>query len=443
MQNYLKILSEKVFNALLVNEEVSLALHSEDSDFIRFNQSKVRQNTSVHQHELLFQYQCNQRTYKASFNLTMNPELDLRHLLDLLQQVRIQLPLIDENPKYTAMQNHGVSEVYKKSDRPATTDVIAKISGEFADADLAGLYCAGPIRQASINSKGQFHYFENDQFFFDYSIYDGPRAAKGYYSENKWSDSDLCSQASQVKNTLSLLKKPIVKLKPGAYRTYLAPMAVAEIVQIFNWRALSRSSYEQGFTPLKKLNLKEQLFSPLFSLIENNDLGLNSHFNSVGEISPKWLPLIENGELKNFLINSATAKEYGLQSNNADAGQWNNEAMRSSEVRAGTLAETEVLKQLGTGLFLTNLHYINWSDPQAARITGMTRFACFWVENGEIVGPIQDLRFDDTLYNLFGAELLNLTSSRSTFISTATYAKRSLGGMQLPGMLLNKMNFTL
>ena len=432
-----------VFNDLKGDEEMSFGLHSEESDFIRFNQSKVRQNTSVNQHELQLQYQTQNRTYKATSNLSMDLKQDSQNLLALVQRLRRELPLIDESPKYTKMENHGVSEVYKKSGRPDSKTAVAKISEEFADADLAGLYCAGPLRTASLNSKGQFHYFENDQFFFDYSIYDGPRAAKGYYSDDTWNDKAFSVQAAAIKNTISLLKKPLVKVSPGAHRTYLSPMAVAEIVQIFNWRALSRSAYEQGFTPLKKLFLKEQLFSPKFSLIENNDLGFNSHFNTLGEISPKNLPLIENGELKNFLINSATAKEYKLESNFADAGMWNNEAMRSTEVRAGTLKEENVLKQLGTGLFLTNLHYINWSDPQTARITGMTRFACFWVENGEIVGPIQDLRFDDTLYNLFGAELVDLTSTCSSFISTATYMKRSLGGMKLPGALLNKMNFTL
>ena len=147
--------------------------------------------------------------------------------------------------------------------------------------------------------------------------------------------------------------------------------------------------------------------------------------------------------MKNFLINSATAKEYKLVSNNADSGMWHTEAMRSIEVRAGTLVDSQILKEIGTGLYLTNLHYINWSDPQAARLTGMTRFACFWVENGEIVGPIQDLRFDDSLYNIFGTELSGLTQDRSCFTNTATYQKRRLGGMLIPGVLLNKMNFTL
>jgi predicted Zn-dependent protease len=440
MKNYLKLLSDNLFNELQANEELSVGLHSEESEFIRFNHSKVRQNTSVYQHELTLQFQANHKTYKSNSTLSLNLTQDTNELTERLKQIRLDLEKIDENPKYKALENNGISDVVKKSQRPSTADVIKKINSQYSDSDLAGFYCAGPLRKASLNSKGQFHYFENDNFFFDYSIYDGPHAAKGFYSDEKWNDEAFATQAIQAKNTLALLKRPQVQIKPGAYRTYLAPTAVAEIIEIFNWRAVSRSSYEQGFAPLKKLYTKEALFSPKFSLIENNELGLNSHFNSQGEISPKHLAVIEHGEMKNFLINAATAKEYNLVSNNADPEF---ESMRSIEVRAGTLNENEILNQLGTGLYLTNLHYINWSDPQAARITGMTRFACFWVEKGEIVGPIQDLRFDDTLYNLFGTELTELTLKQNTFANTSTYQKRSLGGMKVPGALLNKMNFTL
>jgi predicted Zn-dependent protease len=443
VKSYLQTLATRIFSDLAQTEELSMSLHSEESDFIRFNSSKVRQNTSVYQHELTLKFQFSNRCYKSSVSLNLDLESDSEKIRNVISNLRLQLPLIDENPKYENLINHGVSEVYKKCERPSTETLIEKISSEFSDSDLAGFLTCGPIRQASVNSKGQFHYFENDQFFFDYSIYDGPRAAKGYYSSSKWSDDEFTKQANQIKNTLSMLKRPHVKLKPGAYRTYLAPMALAEIAGVFNWRAVSRGEYEKGFAPLKKLYTNELLFSDKFSLIENNELGLNSHFNSLGEISPKYLPIIEAGTMKNFLINSETAKEYGLISNNADAGMWSAETMRSMEIRAGTLAEIDILQSLDTGLYLTNLHYINWSDPVSARITGMTRFACFWVEKGEIVGPIQDMRFDDSLYNIFGSELIDLTSDRNTFVNTSTYTRRDLGGMIVPGVLLNKMNFTL
>ena len=65
------------------------------------------------------------------------------------------------------------------------------------------------------------------------------------------------------------------------------------------------------------------------------------------------------------------------------------------------------------------------------------------VEKGEIVGPIQDLRFDDTLYNIWGDQLLGLTKSQQIFTNTSTYNKREKGGMKVPGALLREFNFTL
>jgi predicted Zn-dependent protease len=439
IKNYLKKFSENLFSELKNHEDVSLNLHSEESDFIRFNNSKVRQNTSVNQHEVNFVYQADQRQYKSAVSLTLDLEHDTQFIKTKLDEVRRELPKTDVNPKFTPIENNGTSEVYQKTERPQSKDLIQVINSTFSDTDLAGFWCSGPLRQASVNSKGQFHFFENDSFFFDYSLYNGPRAAKGFFSEPDWNEKSFIAQAQQTKNTLSLLSKPLVKVKPGAYRSYLAPMAVAELMGMFYWRALSRSMYEQGYAPLKKLNLKEKLFSPQFNLIENNLLGLDSHFNSLGEKVPDQIPIIENGELKNFLISTATAKEYNLVSNQAEPS----EMLRSPEVRAGTLDEKDILKTLDQGLFLSNLHYINWSDAQAARVTGMTRFACFWVEKGEIVGPIQDLRFDDTLYNIWGDQLIGLTKTQQIFTSTSTYNRREKGGMKVPGAILRAFNFTL
>ena len=63
-----------------------------------------------------------------------------------------------------------------------------------------------------------------------------------------------------------------------------------------------------------------------------------------------------------------------------------------------------MLAALGTGLYIGNLWYLNYSDRPAGRMTGMTRFATFWVEGGRIVAPVTPLRFDDTLYRMLGRE---------------------------------------
>ena len=109
----------------------------------------------------------------------------------------------------------------------------------------------------------------------------------------------------------------------------------------------------------------------------------------------------------------------------------------------GELPEAEVLKALDTGIYISNLWYLNFSDRSAGRLTGMTRFASFWVEKGEIVAPISVLRFDDTIYRILGTNLEALTAERQLLLDPGTYDGRSLDSTHLPGALLSAFRFTL
>ena len=188
-----------------------------------------------------------------------------------------------------------------------------------------------------------------------------------------------------------------------------------------------------------KLKNQEKTLSPLLSLSENFSYGNVPRFNELGEVAPEHLPIIRNGKLVNTLVSSRSAKEYGEEANGASG----DESMRSPEVAAGNLAEVDILEQLDTGLYLSNLHYLNWSDRAGGRITGMSRYACFWVEKGELIAPIENLRFDDSIYDFFGENLEALTEFREFIPDTGTYEKRSLGAILVPAILTKKFTFTL
>ena len=179
--------------------------------------------------------------------------------------------------------------------------------------------------------------------------------------------------------------------------------------------------------------------SPLFNVYENFKHGSIQRFNGNGEIAPELLPLIEKGKLQNTLVSTRTAKEYKKESNFAGDGEY----MRACEMGRGSLALDDILKEIGTGIFLGNLHYLNWSDNIGGRITGMTRYACFWVENGEIVAPIENMRFDDSLYNIFGDELEAVSNTLDFHPDIDTYGGRELGGIHCPGILLKSFALTL
>ena len=101
------------------------------------------------------------------------------------------------------------------------------------------------------------------------------------------------------------------------------------------------------------------------------------------------------------------------------------------------------MKELGTGVYLNNLWYLNYSDRTACRVTGMSRFASFWVENGEIVAPLNVMRFDESAYKMLGSNLVGLTAERDFEMNTGTYDCRECGSARLPGMVANDFSFTL
>ena len=117
--------------------------------------------------------------------------------------------------------------------------------------------------------------------------------------------------------------------------------------------------------------------------------------------------------------------------------------MRSPKMRSGSLNHNDVVGQLGKGLYLSNIHYLNWSDNAGGRITGLTRYACFWVENGEIVAPIETMRFDDSFYHFFGDQLVEVEDKASINPEVETYGGRSLGATTCPGILVDSFKLTL
>ncbi|GIS54568.1 hypothetical protein Ct9H90mP29_16100 [bacterium] len=109
----------------------------------------------------------------------------------------------------------------------------------------------------------------------------------------------------------------------------------------------------------------------------------------------------------------------------------------------GSLNHNDVTKNIDKGLFLSNIHYLNWSDNAGGRITGLTRYACFWVENGEIVAPIETMRFDDSFYRFFGDQLVQVEDKLTVVPEVHTYGQRSLGATTCPGILVDSFALTL
>ena len=439
VHSHFNAVADAVLADLHKGEELTLNLSAEETLFVRFNNNRVRQNTDVSQISLSLRLQSEGRTVEKTRTLSGSLDADHGAVARLLQACREEALVLPADPNQVPIANNGTSRDDFTGALLAAQDVVGAVVGPAAGADLAGLYAGGVVIRANRNSRGQSHWFATETFFLDYSLYNGTLAAKGSYAGSRWSDADWAANLARTQSLLALLGRPQQNVKPGGYRTYLAPRAFADLVGMMGWNALSAAAWKQGRSPFKKLMEKEAQLSPLLTIDENFELGLTPRFNGLGEVSAEKLSLIAQGELKNLLVSSRSAKEYGLIANGAADG----EAPRALDVKCGKLQEKDVLKEIGTGLYLSNLHYLNWSDPVSARVTGMTRYACFWVEGGEIAGPIKDLRWDESLYQALGPKLVALTSHAEIDPATDTYFQRALGGSRTPGALIDGFTFTL
>ncbi len=433
--------SKKAFEMLTANEVVTFSLAAENTLFTRLSKAKVRQGSYVDQGSIGMNYLVGKKTLNLTFNYTQDLNHDLMVFKSYLDKARSFANGLADDPYQVMPTNGGESFLETiKSEMPEDGDLISMTLDHVGPYDLAGVLTSGDMIRANSNSLGQFHWFKTRSFYVDYSFYnEKQKAVKGLYAGNTWNQNDYQRELQDSIAKLKLMERESLEIKRGDYRVYLAPSAINEMMGMFSWGGVSAGAHKRGEGSLLSLMNGEKSFSSKFTLKEDFNLGVAPRFNELGEVAPMDLTLIENGKYKEFLTSTRTANEFGLKSNNAS--DW--ESLRSPSIMPGTLKRDDVLKKLDRGLYLSDLHYLNYSDRETARITGMTRYACFWVENGEIIAPIKDLRFDETLYKVFGEGLIDLTDTCSLVPATGSYGARDIGGASVPGALVEGFTFTL
>ncbi|MGI8936389.1 MAG: metallopeptidase TldD-related protein [Phormidesmis sp.] len=439
-------LTEAVGDRLSPDHHFTLSIAGEDSQFTRFNQAKVRQTGQVCDGQLRLTLMTATQTAAATVPFIGEFDTDWAIAQQALTTLQAELPHLPVDP-YIVLPSpadvpaNGRSREVRGGDLLPAKAIAETLLSPVQMLDFSGLYAAGLSYRAYSDSAGKRHWFETLSFTLDYSLFgDRPhQAVKGTLAGRHWHRQTYQQNIAAAQQQLALSLRPIKAIPKGRYRTYLAPAAVADLMETVIYGGLGEAALRQGNSAFSKLEQGEAILSEQFSLGEDFQRAGVPRFNTSGQVAPTQLPIIQAGRWDTSLVNARSAKEYGKPSNAANA----RETLRAPALAPGQLHTDQVLAELGTGLYLSNLHYLNWSDLTAGRITGMTRYACFWVENGEIVAPIENLRFDDDFYRFLGEGLIAL-SDRLTFLpAVGTYERRSLGGMWMPGMLIDQFRYTL
>ena len=208
---------------------------------------------------------------------------------------------------------------------------------------------------------------------------------------------------------------------------------------MLSWGGFSYKANKIGSSPLHLMMKGERKFNKIVSFTEDLTNGISPKFHSDGFIKPDSTELIVNGEYKSSLISPRSALEYSVNHNAAEYY----ESPVSINLKSGDIESDKVLENLKDGIYISNLWYLNFSDLNKGRITGLTRFGCFKVANGEYQGPINTMRFDETVYNIFGDKLIGLTDNKQLLIDSSTYEERSTHSSTIPGAIVEDFKMTL
>jgi predicted Zn-dependent protease len=202
-----------------------------------------------------------------------------------------------------------------------------------------------------------------------------------------------------------------IELPPGPYETLLPPGPVADLLIYTYWTANARNA-EEGRNVFAagdgRTRIGEAL-SPLPITLKSDPLypGLEtvpfvSYTYTEDETS--WMfdvgaPIsatswIENGVLHELIRNRAQAAKTGLN----PTPPADNLIMDGG----GSATLEEMIAATKRGLLLTCLWYIRDVDPERLLLTGLTRDGVYLIEDGVVIGAVNNFRWNESPVELLG-----------------------------------------
>jgi predicted Zn-dependent protease len=248
------------------------------------------------------------------------------------------------------------------------------------------------------------------QFELNAKSADLARSAWAGATTRDFTDIDVAAAEAQLARRLDWAARR-VELPAGRFETILPPTAVGDLLVGLYWSAGAKDALD-GRTAFSKAGggtrVGERLASlPLTLRSDPGAAGLecapfviahassreSSVFdNGLGLRPTEW---IRRGELSALIQTRHSAQLSGL----AVTPVIGNLIL---DAPGGTGSVDDMIAGTRRGLLLTSLWYIREVDPQTMLTTGLTRDGVYLVENGEVVGAVNNFRFNESPLAMLG-----------------------------------------
>jgi predicted Zn-dependent protease len=390
-----RALLEKVIK-LSVADECNASLNGSNSGNIRFALNNVSTSGIVSDISLAVQTSFGKRSGTATVN-----EFDDASLERVVRRAEELARLAPENDEYMPELDKQVympSPTYSQS----TADISPENRAEVASDSIGpckadGLVAAGFLLDtagfsAFANSKGNFGYQQYTDVNYTCTVRTEDGRGSGWVTSN-YEDVTQFDAKKDIKVAVQKAKTSVdaKALEPGKYTVILEPAAAAGLIS-FMMIGFDARQADEGRSFLSKKGggnrMGELVFDPRVSIMADPWSIEAPAMPWDGERVPRTKhPIIDKGRVTHLDYSRYWAQKQGKPVM-AEPG--------NLLMAGGTKSTAELIKGTKKGVLVTRTWYIRLLDPQTLLLTGLTRDGTFYIENGEIMYPVKNFRFNES-----------------------------------------------
>lgn len=416
-------------------DETEIRVRDQHEALTRFGDGAITQNVAKHGEEVVVRVRRGGREGTARVNAL--DRLD-QAIAAALQAAECQhdgslLPLVSDQLATPEVHSYDQATAELAAEVRAQGALAAIQACRAAGARASGSYAVRHGRSAYVNQHGVAHQAPLSLARFAVTAEKGQGSGWATQAAVQAHRLDLPRVTGSALDKCLTSQEPR-PLAPGTYPVLLEAAAVADLMFYLNVLGFGALRYLEG-RHFATGRLGDAFFDERLNVADDVTCTGGLPFDDEG-LPRQRVQLVSKGRLTGLVHDRNTAQRMGVAPTGHGLGQPNTSGPLAQNlvVAGGDRPFDALLAGMERGVLVTQLHYINVVDPMTLRLTGLTRNGTFWVEDGRIRHPVENLRFTDSLLDC----LMRAEPSREQSLASAFWG----GWIQAPSLLLDRFHFS-
>lgn len=409
----------------------------------RFANSAVTQNVKESNMTVYFRVVLDRRLGIASTN-SLHRE-DLRRCVSKAIAIAKQAMPLKFFDSFSRPCRYPEAKTYYSETANLTASGKIKMIGDiFKKTEREGLKAGGAfstleteIGVANSNGTEAYQPFTSAHI----SLITSSASASGYASQFEGNAQNIDAEKLLSASLCKIAEKGSTKkLKPGRYTVILEPAAVNEILEWLIYIGFGAGSFIDDTSFMSGKIGKKIMDKKITIYDDGNDLsGFPVPFDFEG-VKKRRMDIIKSGVAKSVAYDTLLAKRRKAKTTGHALIPDDMEGPFPSNVfiEQGNHTIDEMIAKVERGIMVTRFHYVNGLlDTKTASMTGMTRDGTFYIEDGKIKYPIEDMRFTESILEAF-SRIEGISTERQAF----PVSWSDVGASVVPALLIREFNFS-